>query len=264
MRKRRVAAALCLFVAALMAFWFSNDTKAQGLGQTALAIENDSPNAVTVFITLGAFPGCYGNNPGFLQNVQAMNFTPPVTITGSGLVGSFNLPKGQTVTYTPPVGTALTGNITFGGQPLSCPTAQFPNGLNLAEFTIDNNTPAYVTGPGCFPQPQEAIDISCVNGVNCQMQLEMTGGGAWKVGSRSVNNISNQQLGTKGGSNPNLNRIGVYPPGCDICTGSVDPSPSCNNVWKNWGACNTTANCNPQRLSSQSGGTLKINFKRFY
>ncbi len=263
MRKGRVAAMLSVFVAALCAFWYTSNvpTKAQGMGQTALSVTNGSNAAVQVYLTLGAFPGFYGTNPGYVQNVQQVTFNPPVTWSGSGLQGSFMLQRGQKVTYNPPPGTAISGNISFGTPPLSCPPTNYPNGINLAEFTLDNNTPAYVHPPQA-PSPQEAIDISCVNGVNCRMQFNLSGGGNWgTAGQTSVTTFSNLPLGTKPNS-PNLNKVGVFPPGCDNCTSS--DNPGCNNVWLNWGNANTKAVCNVQRPATSSGGEVAVVFKQFY
>jgi len=258
-----------MVVAGLCAFWFSNSTtKAQGLGQTALCINNQSNNAVTCWLTLGAFPNFYGTNPGFVQDVQVIKNafvvsppSPPITMTGGGLQGSFQLARGQKVTYNPPVGTAISGNVSFGTPPLSCPPTQYPNGINLGEFTLDNNTPIYVHPPQAVA-PQEAIDISCVNGVNCRMQFNLSGGGNWGTAGRSsVSTFSNLPLGTKPNS-PNVDKVGVFPPGCDNCTSSVNPG--CNNVWLNWGKPSKTDLCNVQRPSTQSGGTVEIQFKQFY
>jgi hypothetical protein len=129
------------------------------------------------------------------------------------------------------------------------------------EVTLDNNTPAYVHPPQASA-PQEAIDISCVNGVNCRIQCNVSGGGNWATaGYSSVKTFSNLPLGTPPNS-PNLDRVGVFPPGCDNCTSS--DNPGCNAVWKDWGNASKTALCNVQRPSTQSGGEVAVIFKQFF
>lgn len=260
-------------IAALLAFiTISAPAEAQTVttGQTKLSIKNDSNASVQVYLTLGAFPSFYGTNPGFVQNVSQVTFNPPVTWNGSGLQGSFTLAKGTKVSYTSPPGTAISGNVSFGTPPNTCPPVAYPNGINLGEFTLNNNTSAYVNAANA-PQPQEALDISCVNGVNCRLMYNMntnnvpsgSTGGPWlTTGQSSVTSFSNLTLGSKPKS-PNLNRVGVYPPGCDDCTSSVNPG--CNTVWLNWGDANTKSNCTVVRVAAtQSGGEVIITFKQFY
>ncbi|MBX3134686.1 hypothetical protein KF707_00525 [Candidatus Obscuribacterales bacterium] len=259
-----------VFLSALLTIATTNaPAEAQGLGQTKLTVKNDSNAAVTVYLTLGAYPNFYPSNPGFVQDVTQVTFTPPVTWTGSGLQGSFTLARGAKVSYTSPAGTAISGNLSFGTPPLLCPPVAYPNGINLAEFTLNNNTPAYVQSPQAV-QPQESTDISCVNGVNCRIVCNLNSnnpptysGGPWlTAGGASVTSMSNLTLGTKPNS-PNLNRNGVYPPGCDDCTSSVNPG--CNSVWLNWGNVNKKANCTLVRTAAtQSGGEVQVLFKQFY
>lgn len=231
--------------------------------QTQIKLVNTSSAPVLVFITLGASPGFYGPNPGFIQNVATMGnmFNPPVSITGSGLQGSFTLAKGAATVLSMPVGTAISGNFCFGGPPLNCPTAQNPNGQNLAEFTLNNNTAAYVHPPEA-PNPQEAIDISCVNGVNCIMEFDLKAspGGNWQTaGKPNVTTFQNYPIGIKPNSQ-NINKVGVFSIGCDNCTESVNPG--CGDAWSGWNV-NTQAVCNVQRVATQSGGVVTIQFDRF-
>lgn len=272
MKRSNLNEAVKVSIAAMLAFaTITAPAEAQVTpGQTKLSIKNDSTASVQVYLTLGAFPGFYGTNPGFVQDVTQVTFSPPVTWSGSGLQGSFTLAKGAKVSYTSPAGTAISGNISFGTPPLLCPPVGYPNGINLAEFTLNNNTAAYVNIPNA-PQPQEAADISCVNGVNCRVVYTMntnnnppgSTGGPWlTTGSSSVTSFSNLTLGTPPNS-PNLNRVGVYPPGCDDCTSSVNPG--CNATWLNWGNSNKKSNCTVVRVANgQSGGEVLIQFKQFY
>jgi hypothetical protein len=80
------------------------------------------------------------------------------------------------------------------------------------------------------------------------------GGHQWNAGSTQprVRTIGNGALGT------NTGRIGVYPVGCDICTGSQNP-PSCPNPppYEN---PQTAAVCNVQRNAANSGGLVIVDF----
>ncbi len=240
---------------------------AQGSGgQTILKIYNASNNPVTVWLTLGAYPNFYPSNPGFVQNVTALNnlFKPPVNFTGGGLQGSFVLGAGKLTALTLPVGQAISGNFCFGTlPPTNCTTPTNPNGQNLAEFTLNTNTPAYVHPPQ-ITQAQEAIDISCVNGVNAKIAMDLyqaAGSGNWATtGFGNVTHCENKQFGTKPNS-PNRNQVGVFPQGCDNCTSSVNPG--CPPQWEGWNP-STTHLCNVQRLSANSGGTVLVTFSGFY
>ncbi len=250
---------MALFAAALLAA----PTPALAANQTQIKLVNSSQAPVLIFITLGAFPAFYGTNPGYIQNVATMGsmFNPPQSISGSGLQGSFTLAKGAATVLSMPSGTAISGNFCFGGPPLNCPTTQNPNGQNLAEFTLNNNTPAYVHPPEA-PTPQEAIDISCVNGVNCIMEFDLKAspGGNWQTaGKPNVTAFQNYAIGIKPNS-PNINKVGVFSIGCDNCTSSVNPG--CGDAWSGWNV-NSQAVCNVQRVATQSGGIVQIQFDRF-
>ena len=82
-----------------------------------------------MYLTLGATPGC-------VQNVADIPFlTNPV----NPLQGWFILMHGASQTYAPPQGQGINGNFTFGSPPLNCPTSEYLNGINLAEFILNNS-----------------------------------------------------------------------------------------------------------------------------
>src|ERR1700744_6534249 len=102
--------------------------------QTTLTITNRSGADVKVYLTLGAVPGC-------VQNVSEI---PWVTNPVNRLQGWFSLANGATQSYPPPAGQGISGNFAFGSPPLNCPTSEFLNGINLAEFMLNNR----FQGPG--------------------------------------------------------------------------------------------------------------------
>jgi len=190
---------------------------------------------VTVWVTLGATPGC-------LQDVSQIPWIENVI---NPLMGNFLLQAGQSVAPFAPVGMGFNGNLCFGTEPLNCPSVAFPNGVNLFEFILNN---AFQPGT-----PQETVDISCVAGVNSQLMVAV-GDKNWNAGPTQprVRTIGNGALGT------NTGRIGVYPVGCDICTGSQNP-PACPNPppYENPQAA---AVCNVQRNASDQGGLVIVDF----
>lgn len=256
MKIARIARSLAFAAVALMLSLPPALAQGSG-GQTTLKVYNASNNPVTVWLTLNGYGG---SNPGFYSNVSSIPFKPQTTINAvNPLQGSFTLGAGKMVSVTPPVGTGIAGNFSFGNAPNNCRTPADPNGQNLAEFTLDNNTPAFSPA-----YTQEAIDISCVNGVNAKLQFDLTktsGAGSWQTaGQSNVTTFANTKFTPPPSSNINL--VGVFPVGCDNCTSQANPG--CNPQWVPWNVGSTTALCNVQRPASQSGGTVMITFKGFY
>lgn len=209
---------------------------------TILELKNDTDEAVQVYLTLGATPGC-------IQNVADIPF---VTNAVHPLQGWFTLAAGGLIAYAPPRGFGLNGNFAFGTPPINCPTDAFPNGVNLAEFILDNA----FQGAGA----QETIDISAVAGVNAKLEFSMRGGGDWNAGPTEpkVIEFENKDL------DDNCGQVGVFPYGCDNCTESVSP-PQCDDspAPPPYGSCQTAAICNVQREASSAGGIVLVKFKGF-
>lgn len=208
--------------------------------QTKLAVFNNTKDKVKVYLTLGATEGC-------IQNVGDIPF---ITNVLNDLQGWFDLLPNQTVEYTSPNGVGLNGNFSFNTPPLNCPTSDFPSGINLAEFIINNS---FQSGT-----PQETLDISGVAGTNAYIEFSMSGGGAWNANAENPNitKFSNSHIGN------NKGRIGVYPYACTNCTSSVNP-PSCSSLPV--GAPNPITPqdspiCNVQRDASTMGGTVTITY----
>lgn len=208
---------------------------------THLEVTNSSAHAVLTYITLGATPGC-------VQDVSLLTLSEGIVLTPlHPLMGSFELPAGVTTKITAPAGLGLNGNFSFNTPPLNCPCPEFPEGVNLAEFIINN---------GFQPGGQETVDISCVCGANAFIEFLLSAsdwssnGGAIQVGS-----IAN---GTR---YHNTGIPGVFPYGCDNCTSS-DAPPAC--VGRHPEYANTLPICNVQRpASSNLGGTVKVAFLGF-
>lgn len=203
--------------------------------ETQLTISSIAKKEVEVFVTLGAAPGC-------LADVSKIPF---VTKKISALMGSFILkPRSRTQAYAPRR-LGFCANLSFGTPPLNCPTPEFPNGVNLFEFILNNAFQG--------ANAQETIDISCVAGVNCHIGAHL-GGKTWNAGPTkpAVTNIENGPIGTNSG------RVGVYPVGCDVCTGSEDP-PECPNGLSPE-TPQAAAICNVQRAATNNGGIVEVRF----
>ncbi len=116
-----------------------------------------------------------------------------------------------------------------------------PHGVNLFEFIINNSFQAGA--------PQETVDISCVAGVNCFMKAYLTGS-AWNASSLypDVDSIHNSTITS------NKGLVGVYPYGCDTCSGAKTP-PSCVTSSSDK---QSTQICNVQRNASNSGGLVTL------
>ena len=93
---------------------------------------------------------------------------PLVTDPVNRLQGWFLLANGATKAYVPPPGQGISGNFAFGSPPLNCPTDEFRNGINLAEFILNNSFQGFGA--------QETIDVSCVAGANALIAFAMSGG----------------------------------------------------------------------------------------
>jgi hypothetical protein len=212
--------------------------------QTTLKITNRSPADVKVYLTLGAVSGC----------VQDVNAIQLVTNPENPLQGWFLLAAGATKAYAPPQGQGISGNFAFGSPPLNCPTDEYRNGVNLAEFILNNSFQG--------ASAQETIDISCVAGTNALLAFAMSGGGSWNAGSShpAVSQFANKPLGQ------NTGLVGVFPCGCDNCTSRANPpQPSCpaSPPPPVYEECQSQPICNVQRDATSSGGVVEVIIQAF-
>lgn len=197
--------------------------------QTLLVVKNSSNDTIKVWLTLD-------NDTNFVTDVNGI-----FGISDTGLQGYFILYPDSFVNYT---GT-ISGNICFGSQPINCPDSVYKTGVNLFEFTLNNTYNS---------NNQEAIDISCVSGVNSIGTFITTGGGSWIAYDTTIQTFSNSTIFN------NTNRYGVYPYMCDVCIASDNP-PICNDttIIKP----NINPICNVQRPISERGGVVAIDFINF-
>ncbi len=202
---------------------------AEGPTPTELSVVNKSKDSVLVYLTLSGYPKSDSAN--YLQNVNGV-----FGITQSGLVGSFYLGASDSVSYT--LVKWLSGNISFGAQPINCFTEQWPTGINAFEFNLNN--------------PQESIDISAIGGVNCIMTVNCYSGPNWQANPSfpDVRYFFNDTL------YKNTNLVGVFPYGCTNCVNDQGKQPC---VLKPELA-DSARICNPTRSAGSTGGKVVVHF----
>jgi len=203
---------------------------------TLMQIRNDSEDSVLVYVTLGMTPGC-------IHNVSMIPYVTDSVSGQRGLQGTFILAPGDNTISWAPDSLGYNGVISFNHAPDNCSAPSYTNGLNQFEFIINNA----FQGPGA----QETIDISCVHGVNCVIRVNLSSEcNTWNAGPTFpsvqgfANTMDRSQIGTPG----------VYPYGCDTCTGSKTP-PSCIQLPQ---PHQKNAICNVQRDATLSGGTVYV------
>ena len=202
---------------------------------TKMVIYNSSKDSVLVYITLGATNGC-------IQNVSAIPFITDSLPGQRGLQGTFVLAPGDSTIAYSPDSLGYNGVISFNHAPDNCPAPSYTNGLNQFEFIMNNS----FQGPGA----QETIDISCVHGTNCVIRVNLISNNYWNAGPIYPNVQSFANTMDKN----TIGAIGVYPFGCDTCTGSKTP-PSCIPLPQ---PHQSQAICNVQRDATMSGGLIKV------
>lgn len=206
---------------------------------THFEISNPTKHVVLTYLTLGATAGC-------VQDVSTLTCSSGIVIDALyPLMGNFMLPAGVTTRITAPDGLGLNGNVSFGTPPLNCPCPEFQEGVNLAEFIINN---------GFQPGGQETVDISCVCGANAFIEFELSAGD-WTSNGGAITDVTSIRNQTR---YHNTGIVGVFPYGCDNCTSSDNP-PTC--VGQHPKYANTLPICNVQRpASGNEGGTVKVVF----
>lgn len=198
---------------------------------TQLSVTNSTEDSVLVFLTLSGYPA---NDTLHVKSVNNI-----FGIQDSGLVGSFYLQAGDTVSYTSTKW--FSGNLGFGTQPINCTVTTWPTGTNPFEFNLNNN--------------QESVDISAIGGVNCLLSVNLIGGPAWAATPThpDVRFFYNDSMWQ------NSDLIGVYPYGCTNCT-NTQGKDSCQTPNEK---PNALPICNPTRAAYAHGGTVLVNFKGY-
>lgn len=202
---------------------------------TLTKIYNATKDTVLVYVTLGATPGC-------LQQVSQIPYITDTIAGQRGLQGSFKLAPGDSTIAYAPDSLGFNGVISFNGQPSNCPdTTLYPTGINQYEFMINNSFQGV--------NAQESINISCVHGVNCVISIDVktlnpfNAGPTIPVIQAFRNTLDRNSL-----------VAGVYPFGCDTCTGSKTLIPCISYPQP----AHKNSVCQVQRNSSQSGGLIKV------
>jgi hypothetical protein len=180
--------------------------------------------------------------PGCVHDVAQINLSNGIVMNKlQDLMGNFVLPAKADVELTAPMGMGFNGNFSFNTPPMNCPTPDFPDGVVLAEFIINNGFQQY---------GQETIDISCVAGANAFVAFEVSARD-WTSDSGNIVLVQKIKNGTK---LDNTGKIGVFPYGCDNCTSSNNP-PECVGIQSQY--ANKKPICNVQRPASGNlGGSL--------
>jgi hypothetical protein len=204
---------------------------------TSLKVSNESNQDVTMYLTLGATPGC-------VHNVNDVQISGDVAITPvAALMGHFPLKAGSHHWISAPQGLGFNGNFSINTPPLNCPTPDLPDGVNLAEFIINN---------GFQPGGQETVDISGVCGANAYLEFRLSADD-WVANTPTpVKSIRNRTAYL------NTGIVGVYPFGCDNCTSSDQP-PECIGIHNEY--ANQEPICNVQRdAANNQGGVVEVVF----
>lgn len=203
---------------------------------TLLKIKNDSKDSVLVYVTLGSTPGC-------LQSVLDIPFIQDTVPGQKGQQGTLVLHAGDSTVSYAPESLGFNGVISFNSPPNNCPdTTQYPTGVNQFEFIINNAFQGQAA--------QETIDISCVHGTNCVIRTNLQSLNKWNAGPLDTNvqsfanTMNRNQVGL----------VGVFPYGCDTCTGSKNP-PACIILPQ---PKQKHSICNVQRNALSSGGLVKV------
>lgn len=202
---------------------------------TMTKVYNGTNDTVTVYVTLGATPGC-------IQNVMNVAWVTDSVPGQRGLQGKFTLLPGDSTVAFAPDSSGFNGVISFDAQPNNCPdTIQYPTGVNQYEFMINNAFQG--------ANAQESINISCVHGVNCVIEVDVHSKNKFNAGPTvPVVEAFRNTL------NRNDLIVGVYPYGCDTCTGSKTPLPCIKYPQP----AHKNSVCQVQRNAAQSGGLIKV------
>lgn len=196
---------------------------------TRIRVVNETDSAVVVWLSLGATNGC----------LQDIGQVPYITDSVAPLKGYFTLAAhDSTIDYAPALDTGFNGEFSFDTVALTCAIPRYPFGINIFEFIVNiSNAP--------YPNPQETVEISCVDGANCIISGKFFGGEDWNASAMypKVDSIWNK------GIHNNSGQIGVFPFGCDDCTKSVNPPCGKNDKDKQ-----KYPICTVQRNAIGSGG----------
>lgn len=242
------------FLSALaFAFLVTLTTSPAALAQTTLQVYNATGTFVDVWWN------CTSPPPSAIT-VKVGGAPVKVNLSRDTGKGFFTLSAGQTATIERTGGGSIvSAAMTFDSIP-TCPCGidgspgcpqfgdgfrlptKLPNGVNQAECTLN-------TGGN------ESVDISCVNGANSKIVMQLAGGSpAWSVGS-----ITNKRIDIAAGTDQNCTQRGVYPFNYTQCS-----SKSINTCLNGIFLCTATNGpdfCEVGRAGS--GGTVTVVIEGF-
>ena len=194
---------------------------------TGFEIVNTTKDSVLMYLTINK-----PTDSTWVQNVDGI-----FGINSSQLRGTIWVQPNDTLKYNPTL--CFSGNVSFGTPPQNCPTDQFVNGINLFEWSVN-----------VAKGSNEALDLSCVAGVNCIMKIDLIGGADWIANGKSVRSIKNKEMWH------NTSIYGVFPYGCTNCT-NTNGKQLCQSPNEN---PNTEKICTPTRNTNEKGGKIRISF----
>jgi hypothetical protein len=181
---------------------------------TTVLVRNTTNAPVEVFLTFAAQNAANKCCP---TPVGVSDFPILEPMANQPLRGKFTLPAHGEQLFDSK-GQCFSGNFGFYIEP-QCPVpgADFNNGkdgTSIAEFTFN---PASTCA--------EAFDISCVNGVNCFLEISVEDGQGWYYGPNEtpITKIYNRGL------QENKGLPGVYPVNCTDCIRLVG-EPPCSSL----------------------------------
>ncbi len=205
---------------------------------TKMIVSNNTKESVEVFLTFAAQNAANKCCP---SPVGLSDFPFLKPVENQPLRGKFTLGAQEEMLFDSK-GKCFSGNFGFYIEP-QCPVkgADFNHGkegTSIAEFTLNPSS-----------ECAEAFDISCVNGVNCYLEMTVEEGLGWNYGPGKipVTKIYNREL------QKNSGLPGVYPVNCTDCTGLVGEKP-CKSL--PLGPKQKERICNIQR--SERGGIVTI------
>jgi hypothetical protein len=232
--KKLLFMAVCLFVYGCG----ESLTTEEGLDSdyTNILIKNSSnEDSVKAYLTL--------QSPNSVVGMFGIKASDTV---GSKSQGYFYAKKDSTY-YSNYSGELLGFNISFDTPPMSCTGAivsGYPNGINIVEGSVNCD--------------YESFDISCVDGVNCEIKTSVTDTINWKVGmGKEIKGFVSAQ--NKIGIAKNCNIAGVFPYRCTDCI-QINPKNIPANCFDLPTDCSGQRNCQVNR-ADKKGGELLIEYK---
>jgi hypothetical protein len=198
---------------------------------TEFIIINDYKEEVTVYLTLEVSE----------SYVSDINHVPFIKRRINPFQGAFQLAPQKFVYFRSPKGMIFGGKVTFETLPINQPTPSFPDGVNVAEFVVNNHLD--------YPKTYESVKINNENGINALMKFTFNGGGSWT--ERLIEN--GQTLSFEATMKETLNHLGTHSISFDSLT--FDPDQSFAR-----GPLKSEKSVIAKRPASQAGGIVALTY----